>query len=254
MLPLGVATALVLLAVATTLASTPFQPGLGHASFQDTGSAIPPVPRPIFIYGGACGSLGNVAWPLNNLISPDGIDGGWQDVDRTEYSFTANVPLTIQAMMTSEYAINVHESADHPEHALTCGNIGGVPDSVGTLVIGLRSQGDVDVTGIAVLSPSPADASMTLVSVFISGSSLGDAIGTIGVTPAPVADDDEPDDDNPPIGVTPTVDDEPDDDNGNDDDGDDDGDDHGGDDNSGEGGGDDNSGEGGGDDSGSGEG
>ena len=146
MLPLCVALALVLLAVTTTAARSRIHPGSGQASFQESASEISPVPRPIFIYEGACGELGKVSWPLNNLISPDGVDGGWQDADRTEYSFTANVPLTIQAMMSGAFAINVHESAEHLDHVLSCGNIGGVPDLVGTLVIGLRGQGNADIT------------------------------------------------------------------------------------------------------------
>jgi hypothetical protein len=143
--------------------------------------------------------MGDVLWPLNNLISPDGDDGGSDDADRTEYSFTANVPLTVTQMLAGEYAINVHESGENFENSLSCGNIGGVPDGVGTLVIGLREQRRSGVTGIAVLSPSPADASMTFISVFISGQSLGNAIGTIGVTPPPVADDVPPVVDNPPV-------------------------------------------------------
>jgi hypothetical protein len=142
---------------------------------------IPPVPRPIYIYAGECGDLREVLWPLNRLISPSGTVGGSDDADRTEYSFTANMPLTIERMLAGDYAINVHESDQNPDHVLTCGNIGGVPDSVGRLVVGLREQGDSGVSGIAVLSPSPSDPAMTFVSVFIAGPGLGDEIGTIGI-------------------------------------------------------------------------
>jgi hypothetical protein len=100
--------------------------------------------------------------------------------------------MTIDALLAGPFAINVHESADQPEKMLACGNVGGVPDSVGTLVVGLRTQGDLDVTGIAVLSPSPSDATRTLISVFITGSALGDETGTtlpdetpVGETPGP---------------------------------------------------------------------
>jgi hypothetical protein len=142
-------------------------------------AAIPPVPRPLFIYSGECGDLADVAWPLNELTSPDGTAAGSTDADRTEYSFTANVPLTIDALLAGAYAINVHESADKSDVTLACGNIGGVPDAVGTLVVGLRLMGELDVTGIAVLSPSPSDASRTLISVFITGSALGHETGTL---------------------------------------------------------------------------
>jgi hypothetical protein len=147
---------------------------------------LPTAPRPLFIYAGVCGSLADVAWPLNDLTSPDGTLAGVADSDRTEYSFTANVPLTIDALLAAPYAINVHESADHPEVTLACGNIGGVPDSIGTLVIGLRLMSELDVTGIAVLSPSPSDATRTLISVFITGSALGHETGTIAKEPTSI--------------------------------------------------------------------
>jgi hypothetical protein len=153
-----------------------------NAQARLAGEPLPPVPRPISIYAGECGDLGDVAWPLNDLSSPDGDAAGSDDYDRTEYSFTANVPLTIDALLAGPYAIDVHESADHPEVSLACANIGGVADSVGTLVVGLRLQAGIDVTGIAVLSPSPSDSSRTLISVFITGSALGHEHGTIQPT------------------------------------------------------------------------
>jgi hypothetical protein len=157
-------------------------------------------------------------------MSPDGDDRGSNDADRTEYSFTANVPLTIDQMLSGKYAMNVHESEKSIGNSIACGNIGGVADSVGTLVIGLRQRGGSDVTGIAVLSPSPANSSMSFASVFITGSGLGDAIGTIDPDPAPA------DDANPPVADAPPVNDSPPGTDPPPDDGDDGGDDDGGDD------------------------
>ncbi|HEX3302827.1 MAG TPA: hypothetical protein VHR64_08100 [Thermomicrobiales bacterium] len=204
LLPLGLALMLAVVAVTTTLARSRVQSGSETKSAQDADGTIPPVPRPVRVYAGACGTLSDVVWPLNDLISPDGQDGGSKDADRTEYSFTANLPMTIAAMLSGSYAINVHESQDALDHSLTCGNVGGVPDAVGTLVIGLRNQDGTDVTGIAVLSPSPSDPGMTFVSVFISGGGLGDAVGTIGANP-PVANN-PPVDDTPPVVDNPPVD------------------------------------------------
>ena len=173
-----VALILALAAVTTVVARSTVAPA--RSSAQES-TAIPPVPRPVYIFAGACGQLQEVLWPLNSLVSPNGVDGGSKDSDRTEYSLTANVPLTISAMLAGNYAISIYESADHTDRVLTCGNVGGVPDAVGTLVIGLRNQGGSDITGIAVLAPSPAEPSMTFVSVYISGGALGNEIGTIGV-------------------------------------------------------------------------
>jgi hypothetical protein len=160
-------------------------------------------------------------------MSPEGEDGGSNDSDRTEYSFTANVPLTIDQMLAGDFAINVHESDESLDNSIACGNIGGVADAVGQLVVGIREEGGSDVTGIVVMSPSPANSTMTYVSAFITGVGLGDAIGTIGqeapsaeltsapVDGAPPADDPPPSTDPPPVVNPPPGD----DDEGDDDDG-----------------------------------
>ncbi len=187
---------------------------------------MPPLPRPVYLYAGSCDDLGEIQWPLNSLMSPEGEDGGSSDTDRTEYSFTANVPISTELMLVGEYAINVHASGEDLDNVIACGNIGGVADSVGTLVIGLREQNGSDVTGIAVLSPSPADAAMTYVSAFIAGAGLGDAIGTIGQAPPPADSTDPTVDAAPPAEDPPPATDPPpvsDDDDGEDDDADDDG-------------------------------
>ena len=214
--------ALSVVAAAFTATSAGTGPGTemaGPTLLQDDDS-IKPLPRPIYVYAGVCHDLGDIQWPLNDLTSPAGKRGGPDETDRTEYSFTANVPLTISQMLAGEYAINVHESGEEIDSTLACGNIGGVADGVGTLVIGLREPAGSGVTGIAVLSPSPADAAMTYVSVFISGEALGDETGTIGVSP-PV-----PVEDTPPVSTDPPVDTAPppgdDDDDDDDDDGGDD--------------------------------
>jgi hypothetical protein len=155
------------------------------AALAQTSEAIPPVPRPLHLYSGRCGELGAIEWPLNVLVSPNGEDRGSGARDRTEYSFTANIPVSIDAMLAGNFAINVHHSSDNMELSLSCGNIGGVTDSLGSLVIGLRRQGGTDITGIAVLSPSPVDPAFTYASVFITGGDLGDDVGTIGVESVP---------------------------------------------------------------------
>ena len=147
--------ALSVVAAAFTATSAGTGPGTemaGPTLLQDDDS-IKPLPRPIYVYAGVCHDLGDIQWPLNNLTSPAGERGGPDETDRTEYSFTANVPLTISQMLAGEYAINVHESGEEIDSTLACGNIGGVADGVGTLVIGLREQAGSGVTGIAVLSP-----------------------------------------------------------------------------------------------------
>lgn len=219
--------AIAILAEWTALAETGERSEPTLAIRAQTTDSLPP-PRPIYLYAGSCDDLGEIQWPLNSLTSPTGEDGGSDDADRTEYSFTANIPLTIELMLAGEFAINVHQSVEHLDNAFACGNVGGVADAIGQLVIGLREQGGSDVTGIAVLSPSPANPAMTYASVFITGPGLGDAIGTAGVTPPPssdtnppVADTPPPSTDPPPVDDTATGDDDDDPDDEVDDDADD---------------------------------
>ena len=143
--------------------------------------------RPIYVVSGTCDEPGEVAWQLNDLTAPDGTGWGSADADRTEYSFSANVPLTINALLSAPYAIRVVESESEADKVIVCGNLGGIPDSVGTLVIGLRSQSGYDVSGIVVLSPSPSDTTRTLASAFITGSGLGEVEVEGAPTAAPEA-------------------------------------------------------------------
>jgi len=169
---------------------------LAPVEAQPAATPVDPWPRPANIIAGDCAVPGAIAWPLNALASPDGIAEGSTDSDRTEYSFTSNVPMTIQALLAGRYAIQVHESSREPEHILACGNIGGVLDSIGQLVVGLRWQSPLDISGIAVLSPSPSDPTRTLVSIFISGEALGHETGTwaepTGEAPTTVPDGETP--------------------------------------------------------------
>lgn len=184
------------------------------ARSESAEASIPQAPRPISIYSGQCSGLADVVWPLNALTSPDGTAAGVEDADRTEYSFTANVPLTIDSLLTGQYAINVLKSEDDPTTSIACGNVGGVPDSLGTLVLGLRVQGDWNVTGIAVLSPSPSDPTRTLISVFITGSDLGTWVGKVPpqetvVAPEPQPGAETPVVEDPTAIIVPTKDDDP---------------------------------------------
>jgi hypothetical protein len=75
--------------------------------------------------------------------------------------------MTLDAILGADHAINVHLSAERIDTYIACGEIGGVVDPSGTLVIGLREESDSGYTGIAFLSPG-ADGASTDVTVFIA--------------------------------------------------------------------------------------
>jgi hypothetical protein len=189
-LRLGVAACLSLTIGGTAVAST----GAAPSSLADRvasgfqGSAVyDPEPRPLRIHGGTCDDLDDDVATLSNVVAPDGSYDGSDDRDRTEYSFTGGIPFTIGQLLDDDHVVLV-EVSELNDDVLACGNIGGVTDANGSLVVPLRGDDDDDddVYGIVVLSPGGGG---TDASVFITGASLGDDIGSR-------VDDDDRDDDN----------------------------------------------------------
>jgi len=132
------------------------------------GAAAPSVAgRPAHIHSGNCVDLGDVVAPLTDLTEPAGqAEGQAKRAMAAESSFT-NVPLTLDAILADDHAINVHLSADQIDTYIACGEIGGVRDANGALTIGLRELNNSGFTGIAFLAPA-ADGASTDVSVFIA--------------------------------------------------------------------------------------
>jgi uncharacterized cupredoxin-like copper-binding protein len=124
-------------------------------------------PRPAHIHSGNCVNLGDVVAPLTNLTAPTGqAEGQRNRAIPAESSFTT-VPMTLDQILASDHAVNVHLSAAQIGTYIACGEIGGVRDANGALTIGLRELNDSGYTGIAYLAPT-ADGSGTNVSVFIA--------------------------------------------------------------------------------------
>jgi plastocyanin len=123
--------------------------------------------RPAHIHSGDCVNLGDVVVPLTDLTKPAGqAEGQVNRASAAESSFT-NVPLTLDAILADDHAINVHLSADQIGTYIACGEIGGMLTSQGAVIIGLRELSDSGFTGIAFLAPAAGGAS-TDVSVFIA--------------------------------------------------------------------------------------
>lgn len=123
--------------------------------------------RPVHIHSGSCAELGDVVAPLNDLTAPTGEGSGQAgSAFQAEYSFT-NVPLTLDAILGGDHAINAHLSSEEIGTYIACGDIGGAIDANGAVVIGLAEDSDSGYTGIAYLAPG-ADGASTDVSVFIA--------------------------------------------------------------------------------------
>ena len=123
--------------------------------------------RPAHIHSGNCVELGDVVVPLTGLIAPVSEEVGQADRATPAESSLTTVPLTLDAILGADHAINIHLSAERIDTYIACGEIGGVVDPSGALVIGLREESDSGYTGIAFLAPG-ADGASTNASVFIA--------------------------------------------------------------------------------------
>jgi hypothetical protein len=142
---------------------------ISSAVAQDATPVAQPISpaRPAHIHSGNCVELGDVVVPLTDLTAAVSEDVGQADrATPAESSFTT-VPLPLDAILGADHAINIHLSAERIDTYIACGEIGGVVDASGALVIGLREESDSGYTGIAFLTPG-ADGASTDLSVFIA--------------------------------------------------------------------------------------
>jgi hypothetical protein len=163
-----VGSALVLLAlIASTIPGTVAQEATPVTEEATPAAQLATPARPVHFHSGSCAPLGDVVQPLTDLTAPTGAVVGLADTaHQAETSFT-NVPLTLDALLAEDHAINVHLSAEEIGTYIACGDIGGALDANGALVVGLREDSDSGYTGIAFLQPA-ADGASTDVSVFIA--------------------------------------------------------------------------------------
>jgi hypothetical protein len=125
-----------------------------------------PQGRSAAIYTGSCADLGSVAATLPPIVDPNGPPVG--QASAIEASTTsAIVPVSLNLLIDQPHAVAVLESTAPNAGVIACGDIGGVDNDDGELVIGLRQVSDSNFIGVAYLAYSPADPSQTAVSIFV---------------------------------------------------------------------------------------
>jgi uncharacterized cupredoxin-like copper-binding protein len=160
--------------------------GIGPTTAQEA-TPVAVAGRPAHIHTGTCPDVGDIVAPLIDLTAPTGEAVGQRRRAVTaETSFTS-VPLTLDAILADDHAINVHLSAAEIGTYIACGDIGGVLDANGALVIGLGEQNNSGFTGIAYLVPG-ADGVSTDVSVFIAS----EEAAMVAATPAAAEEEEAP--------------------------------------------------------------
>ena len=141
--------------------------GLTVSAQDATPAAAGAAAHPVHIHSGNCDELGEVVAPLTDLTMAEGDRAGQRNRAAQGATSYTSVPLTLDAILAADHAINAHLSADQIDVYIACGEIGGVVAPDGSLTIGLREQSDSGYTGIAYLAPG-ADGASTDVTVFLA--------------------------------------------------------------------------------------
>lgn len=131
---------------------------------QDAGETPPA--RPVEIVAGTCDESGEPVAELTEATFPEGDRVGQAGATVSETSFTG-VDLLLDDLLADPHAVVVRPSAARPEDLLACGEIGGVFDELGAVVIGLGQRAGSGYAGIAFLSPDDENG-QTNVSVFVA--------------------------------------------------------------------------------------
>jgi hypothetical protein len=134
------------------------------------------VTHPAHIHDGSCAELDpNPAAPLND-VAPRGYDleeGTISDDIEVRGSLTAapvefsesEAEISFDDVLETGHAINVHESNEHPEVYIACGDIGG-PVLDDKLYVALQELNDSGYSGIAILEE--ADDDKTKVTIYLA--------------------------------------------------------------------------------------
>jgi hypothetical protein len=133
-------------------------------------AGVADAPRPAHIHVGSCPDVGEGVAPLNDLMGAAGADDTAAAIAAGVIPVQAScttVPLALEDILPGEHAINGPESAENIERYIACGDLSGMVDVNGSLIVGLREVHGSGYAGIAVLTPS-AQTGSTDVTVFVA--------------------------------------------------------------------------------------
>ena len=182
--------------------------GLAQDATPEAGeTATASAGHPAHIHSGTCETLGDVVFPLADVMSSMPAAGMDMDMATPMAGMDMASPMaggmmgaasaipammsvttvdaSIETILSAEHAINVHESADAIQNYVACGALGGTPDAGNNLVVGLAELNNSGVSGVAWLHGNDDDT--TTVTIFLASglSGMGGMTdGTDTATPA----------------------------------------------------------------------
>lgn len=145
------------------------------------GRYVPLADRPAQLVAGSCAKPGAAVTDLTALAAPEGDPVGGGGAVIAEGSFT-EVQDSLDALTSSPHAIVVGYGSGQPGRMLACGEIGGIADADGALVIGLVGL-QPGAHGIAYLFPAKNGATTGISTFLASGFTAADARRGVGATP-----------------------------------------------------------------------
>jgi len=137
---------------------------LGGASAQDSG-ATPAAGgavegHPAHIHSGTCDNLGEVVYPLNNIVTLDAASPGAEAVASPSLVVVSTpviaagqastVDAALEDILAADHAINVHQSPENIDVYIACGNITGTVTD-GVLIVDLEELNASGFMGQAAL-------------------------------------------------------------------------------------------------------
>nr|MBA3282737.1 hypothetical protein [Acidimicrobiia bacterium] len=123
--------------------------------------------HPARLYAGDCDALGEVVAELSDVALPVGDPVGQATAIQVEQSFST-AAVSLDAAIDGGNAVAVFAAAPDASSPVACGEIGGVNDHDGAIVIGLHEMNGSGLSGIAYLAYNALDpATTTDVSIFL---------------------------------------------------------------------------------------
>jgi plastocyanin len=141
--------------------------GIGGAAQDATPTGGSAHAHPAHIHLGTCDALDpNPTFPLTDVAPPNAADDEADGATAipVERSVTT-VDAALEDLRSGGYAINIHQSAEDIGTYIACGNLSGVIDDSGALVVGLGELNDSGYSGVAILTEQ---GEQTNVSVYLT--------------------------------------------------------------------------------------
>jgi hypothetical protein len=156
--------------------------GGGASRAQEAaGTPTATIAHPAHIHGGNCDTLGDILYPLNDLV-PAGLGVAPADAGQIDSMSTTTIQLPdrphsdFEHFVSSGYALNVHLSADEIGTYIACGDISG--QVVGNeLQIELRELNGSGYQGQATLKDN-GDGTMTVIVVLTRSGATGTPVAS----------------------------------------------------------------------------